>query len=120
MPGRHIDTKVTRRASRSLWGHLLKAGIAIYEYQPTMFHCKYLVIDDCWTSVGSANFDNRSFRLNDEANLNVLDEGFAKEQARIFEQDKKAARQISLAEWQRRPWPEKLIEWLADLVRSQV
>ncbi len=101
-------------------GPLLKVGVVIYENQPTMFHCKYLVIDDRWTSVGSANFDNRSFRLNDEANLNVLDEYFAKEQARIFEKDKQAARQISLVEWQRRPWREKLAEWLATLVRSQV
>ena len=73
VPGRHIDTKITRRASRSQWGPLLAAGAAIYEYQPTMYHCKVMVIDDCWVSVGSTNFDNRSFRLNDEANLNAID-----------------------------------------------
>jgi cardiolipin synthase len=120
VPGKYIDTKVTRRASRSRWEPLLEAGVAIYEYQPTMFHCKVMVVDDCWTSVGSTNFDNRSFRLNDEANLNVLDKEFAEEQAAIFEQDKQRCRRIALEEWQRRPWREKMVEWLAGLLRSQV
>ena len=88
VPSRHIDSKVVRRASRSLWGPLLEAGIAIYEYQPTMYHVKVVVVDEVWTSVGSTNFDNRSFRLNDEANLNILDAGFAAGQTRVFEKDK--------------------------------
>jgi cardiolipin synthase len=120
VPGPIIDTQITRRASRYQWGPLLAAGIAIYEYEPTMFHCKVMVVDDCWVSVGSANFDNRSFRLNDEANLNVLDKKFAAQQAEIFEQDKQHSRRVTLAEWQRRPWPEKVIEFLAGLLRSQV
>jgi cardiolipin synthase len=120
VPGSIIDTQITRRASRYQWGPLLEAGIAIYEYQPTMFHCKVMVIDDRWVSVGSANFDNRSFRLNDEANLNVLDEKFAAEQADIFERDKQQSRLITLDEWRHRPWPEKFIEFLAGLLKSQV
>ena len=120
VPGRHIDTKVTRRASRSQWGPLLAAGAAIYEYQPTMYHCKVMVIDDCWVSVGSTNFDNRSFRLNDEANLNAIDHKFATEQARVFEMDKQAADKITLSDWQRRPLREKVMEKLAGLLRSQV
>jgi cardiolipin synthase len=115
-----IDTPLTRRASRSQWGPLLEAEIAIYEYQPTMTHCKVMIIDDRWVSVGSANFDNRSFRLNDEANLNVLDEAFAAEQTEIFEKDKQACRQVTLEEWQHRPLREKAIENLAWLLRSQV
>jgi cardiolipin synthase len=120
VPGPIIDTHLTRRASRSQWGPLLEAGIDIYEYQPTMNHCKVMIVDDRWVSVGSANFDNRSFRLNDEANLNVLDEGFATEQAEIFEHDKQACRQVTLEEWRNRPLREKLIENLAGLLRSQV
>jgi cardiolipin synthase len=85
-----------------------------------MFHCKLLVIDDCWVSVGSTNFDNRSFRLNDEANLNVIDPDFAKEQAHVFATDKKASRQVTLRQWQQRPWREKAVEGLAGLLRSQV
>lgn len=120
VPGRHIDTKVTRLASRSLWGPLLKAGAAIFEYQPTMFHCKVMIIDDCWVSVGSTNFDTRSFRLNDEANLNSIDHEFAADQARVFAADKKRSRQVTLADWAKRPWREKLTERLAGLLRSQV
>ena len=64
-----------RKASRAGWGELLEAGAEIHEYQPTMFHCKTLIVDRQLVSVGSTNFDNRSFRLNDEANLNVYDAG---------------------------------------------
>ena len=92
VPGPKIDTAITRRASRSRWGRLLQAGVEIYEYQPTMYHCKVMVVDDCWVSVGSTNFDNRSFRLNDEANLNAMSPELATEQARVFEDDKRRSR----------------------------
>ncbi len=120
VPGRHIDQKMVRRASRALWGPLLEAGVAIYEYQPTMYHVKVAVVDEIWTSVGSTNFDSRSFRLNDEANLNVFDTGFAEGQARVFEEDKQRARRITLEEWRRRPWQERAIERLAALLRLQL
>jgi cardiolipin synthase len=120
VPGEHIDTEVIRRAGRSRWGPLLEAGAAIYEYRPTMYHCKVMIVDDRWTSVGSANFDNRSFRLNDEANLNVYDADFAREQADVFERDKEQSRRITLEEWKNGPWYKKLREWLAGLVRTQL
>ena len=108
VPGRHIDSKLARAASRSRWGPLLEAGVEIYEYGPTMIHAKLLVVDGQWTSVGSSNFDDRSFRLNDEANLNVLDRRFAAAQAATFEADKARARRVTLDEWRRRPLAEKL------------
>ena len=77
VPGPHSDAKMVQSASRSLWGELLDAGVEIYEYQPTMYHCKVMIVDDLWVSVGSTNFDDRSFRLNDEANLNIYDSDFA-------------------------------------------
>ena len=77
VPGPIVDTDVVRRASRATWGALLAAGAEIYEYQPTMFHCKVLIVDGLLVSVGSTNFDPRSFRLNDEANLNIYDTAFA-------------------------------------------
>jgi cardiolipin synthase A/B len=120
VPGRHIDTEVTRKASRSRWGKLLEAGIEIWEYQPTMFHCKLLVADECWVSVGSTNFDNRSFRLNDEANLNILDRSFAQRQIELFRKDKERARRITLEEWRSRPLREKILEHAAGLLRSQL
>ncbi|APW46807.1 hypothetical protein RA876_11060 [Rhodoferax antarcticus] len=60
-----------------VWGSLLDAGIQIFEYQPTMFHCKVMVVDGLWVSLGSSNFDSRSFSINDEANMNVYDAQFA-------------------------------------------
>src|SRR5205085_2859748 len=94
-PGDDIDTEVVRKASRARWGDLLRAGAEIYEYQPTMFHCKVMVVDRLLVSVGSTNFDNRSFRLNDEANLNVLDGAFAARQVEIFRDDVAHARRIT-------------------------
>jgi cardiolipin synthase len=120
VPSHHIDTALVRRASRALWGPLLEAGVAIYEYQPTMYHVKVVIVDEVWTSVGSTNFDNRSFRLNDEANLNVLDAEFAAGQADVFEQDKAKSRRITLEEWRRRPWRERAVERLASLLRLQL
>jgi cardiolipin synthase len=120
VPGEHTDADVVRRASRGLWGKLLEAEIEIYEFQPTMFHVKVLVVDRLWSSVGSTNFDNRSFSLNDEANLNVLDAEFAAEQERIFEEDKRRARRVTLEAWRHRPRSEKVREWLSGLLRSQL
>jgi cardiolipin synthase A/B len=120
VPGPIIDAAVTRRASRSRWGPLLEAGVEIYEYQPTMFHCKVMVVDDLWVSVGSTNFDNRSFRLNDEANLNVLDADFAREQVEIFEADRAKSRRVTLEQWKNRPLSEKFVERAAGLLRGQL
>lgn len=120
VPGKHIDEKIVRRASRACWPELLKAGVAIYEYQPTMFHCKLLVVDDLWVSIGSSNIDNRSFRLNDEANLNVLDGPFAAEQVKVFEQDKQHARRITLEELEDRPLLEKIMNHLASLLGWEI
>jgi len=120
VPGPIIDTDVVRRASRSTWGPLLAAGAEIYEYQPTMFHCKVLIVDRLLVSVGSTNFDPRSFRLNDEANLNVYDAAFAAAQTAVFERDLAKSRRVTLAEWEARPWHEKLIERTAGVLGSQL
>ena len=120
VPGPILDAGVVRRASRAKWGPLLEAGVKIYEYQPTFYHTKVIVVDDCWVSVGSANFDNRSFRLNDEANVNVFDRGFAREQARIFAEDRTRSKPVTLEEWRRRPITERLEELVGRMVRHQL
>jgi cardiolipin synthase len=119
-PGEVTDTDVVRYASRSRWGELLKAGVKIYEYQPTMYHCKVMVADGIWTTVGSTNFDNRSFRLNDEVNLNVYDRNFANEQIKIFEDDLKKSNQVTYEDWKNRPFTEKFKDWLAGLLHNQL
>jgi cardiolipin synthase len=120
MPGPITDASLVRRASRSLWGSILKAGAELYEYQPTMYHCKVLVVDGLWVSVGSTNFDARSFRLNDEANLNIYDREFAQRQIADFENDLKRSRRITYEEWAGRPWTEKAWEKLWSLFRAQL
>jgi cardiolipin synthase len=119
-PGEHIDTEVVRRASRARWGDLLEAGIEIYEYQPTMFHCKVMVVDGFMVSTGSTNFDNRSFRLNDEANLNIYDAAFASEMTKVFEQDLARSRRITLTQWRERPLTEKVMEHTLSLIGQQL
>lgn len=120
LPGPIIDSKVVRRASRSTWGPLLEAGAEISEYQPTLYHTKIMVVDGIWTSVGSTNLDNRSFSINDEANLNVHDREFAQQQIAQFEEDLKQSRRITLEEWRSRPWTERLWEHTLGLFASQL
>jgi cardiolipin synthase len=120
VPGPITDAGLVRRASRAKWGPLLEAGVRIYEYQPTMYHNKVMVVDDYWASVGSTNFDNRSFRLNDEANLNVFDEAFARSQAEVFAKDRARAREVTLEEWRSRPLTERLEERVAWVLRRQL
>jgi cardiolipin synthase A/B len=119
-PGDKIDTEIVRRASRARWGDLLEAGIEIYEYQPTMFHCKIMVVDSYLVSTGSTNFDPRSFRLNDEANLNVYDAGFAGEMTKVFADDLKKSRRMTYEQWKGRPLQEKAFEHAMSLFGQQL
>jgi cardiolipin synthase len=119
LPGPNQDSLLVRAASRHRWGPLLKGGVKIFEYQPTMYHCKCMVIDGVWTSVGSANFDNRSFRINDEANLNVVGREFAEEEERRFEEDKRQSVEVTYPQW-RRPVSQRLTGGAAALLRSQL
>ena len=98
VPGKKIDQKLVRSASRRHWPELLAAGIKIYEYQPTMVHTKLMIVDDKFVSVGSGNFDNRSIRLNDEANLDVLSSDFAAQQTSLFELDKRKSHEVTANE----------------------
>ena len=118
--GEHTDYRVVRRASRARWGELLEAGARIYEFKPAMYHAKMLVVDRNMVSVGSTNFDNRSFRLNSEANLNIYDPAFSARVTAVFEQDLVKSREITLADWQQRPWGGRLVEWLAALLSPQL
>ena len=120
VPGKKIDTALVRSAGRATWGPFLQAGAEIYEYEPTMFHTKVLVVDGLWTSVGSTNFDSRSFKLNDEANLNVFDRDFAQRQLADFANDLKRSRRVTYEEWAQRPLKEKLMDRFMSFFNSQL
>ena len=119
-PGPHTDAETVQTASKATWGRLLAAGAEIYEYQPTMYHCKVMIVDEYLVSTGSTNFDNRSFRLNDEANLNIYDPAFAKAQVAVFEADLAKSHRVTLGEWENRPWKERMLEKAAALIGSQL
>ena len=120
VPGAHTDRAILRRASRFEWGPLLEAGVEIYEYRPTMYHCKVMIVDEVWVSVGSTNFDSRSFSVNDEANLNIHDAGFAREQVARFDADLRDSHPVTLAQWAGRRWQDKLLDALAGTLSSQL
>lgn len=115
-PGKHTDKQVVRGASRARWGGLLAAGAEISEYRPTMYHCKLFIADDLLVSVGSTNWDPRSFGLNDEANLNIYDTGFANAALEVFQGDLRNSDRVTLEQWRARPLREKFMERLASLV----
>lgn len=120
LPGRFTDSDATRHASRATWGELLLAGIEIHEYAPTTIHNKLLIVDQEMVSVGSTNFDIRSFRLNDEASLNVYDPVFAKRMTRIFENDLTHAEKYDHRRWKTRPWRQRMLEALVLPFKSQL
>jgi len=119
VPGPQTDSEIVQGASRSRWPELLDAGVLIYEYQPSLYHCKVLIVDDVWVSVGSTNFDNRSFRLNDEANLNIYDAVFAAEQVTVFESDKNLSRLMTRKDFKNRSTLGKMFDSVAGLFRQQ-
>jgi cardiolipin synthase len=119
VPGRHADHLMTRRAGRRRYGELLKAGAEIYEYTPSMIHAKVLVVDGCWCVVGTANFDNRSFGLNDEVNLAVNDRGLAGRLEADYVKDLEKSRRIGYEEWSRRPLTERMVEWASRVLERQ-
>jgi cardiolipin synthase len=119
VPGRKSDHLVTRSTSRAGYGPLLKAGAEIHEYEPAMIHVKVLCVDNLWTVVGSTNFDNRSFGLNDEVNLAVCDTAFADRLERDMSADLRESRRVSLEEWRRRPVTERAPELLGWIIERQ-
>jgi cardiolipin synthase A/B len=120
LPDKHIDSETVRVATKRAWGPLLESGVEIYEYLPTMLHCKMLIFDHYMVSVGSTNFDMRSFELNDEASLNVYSAEFAKRMTEVFEADLRASTPYDFEKWQQRPWLEKMAEIMLIPIRSQL
>ena len=120
LPGEHIDSDAVRLASKAEWGELLLAGVEVYEYKPTMLHTKLLIVDHEMVSVGSTNFDIRSFQLNDEASLNVYDKPFAERMTVVFESDLPHSKAYTYQMWEQRPWQEKFFEKFVLPIKSQL
>jgi cardiolipin synthase len=99
------------QAGRAHYTKLLKAGVQIFESQRVLLHAKTLEVDGIWSTVGSANWDWRSFATNDELNVVIIDAGFAQQMQAQFATDLTTASPILLSAWKQRP--------LSDRARQQ-
>jgi len=115
-----VNINFVRRASRSRWEKLLDAGVEFYEYQPTKYHLKLMIVDDVWVTAGSVNFDARSFHINDEANFVARDKTFAATQISTFEADKDLSRRVDPKQFSQRSWWTKFVEHAAGLLRFEL
>ncbi|HEX2798662.1 MAG TPA: phospholipase D-like domain-containing protein, partial [Thermoanaerobaculia bacterium] len=116
----HNDVPATRAAGRSSFGPLLEGGVKIFEYQPTMFHLKTMVVDGLFSTVGSANFDDRSFHLNEEINVFVFDGAFAGQMKDSYRRDLSRCRPYTHAMWKERSLKKRVTEWLVTPIRSEL
>lgn len=120
VPGEHTDVPIVRHAGRLVYSRLLRRGIRIFEYLPTMMHAKTMVVDGVWTTVGSSNFDNRSFRLNDEVNVNIHDASVAAQMEQMFFEDLARSEEITRRRWVQRPRLDRLKERVAGWFKPQL
>jgi len=120
VPGKINDVPMTKAAGKTGFGDLLRAGIRMYEYQGTMMHTKAMVVDGLFATVGSTNFDNRSFRLNEELNLVTYDAEFARKLEDGFWRDLERSRPYTYADWSGRPLRERFFEWAVQPFRSEL
>ena len=112
--GDKTDIQTTLYAGRARYAELIKAGVRVYEYQPTMMHAKTFVVDGVWSTIGSLNFDNRSLVFNNESNLVALDERVGAHLDSLFLEDLRYSKEITLADLARRSWYERLLGWGAN------
>ncbi|MBA3748429.1 MAG: cardiolipin synthase B [Solirubrobacterales bacterium] len=120
VPGTHIDKPFVRKAGRAVYEQLLECGVRIWEYCPTMLHAKTLTIDGCWSSVGSVNFDNRSFQLQDEATLCIASKDVTATLDDQFERDLSRSEEIELDRWRDRSLMAKANERVLTLGRREI
>jgi cardiolipin synthase len=120
VPGEFTDVPIVRQAGRWHYELLLRRGIRIFEYQPTMMHAKTMVVDGMWTTIGSSNFDDRSFRLNDEVNVNIFDEAIASQMEQMFFEDLARSEEITLRRWFRRGMLDRVKESVAEFFKQQL
>ncbi|HVF90534.1 MAG TPA: phospholipase D-like domain-containing protein [Blastocatellia bacterium] len=118
--GIHNDNRLARQNSIRLYGKLLEAGVEIHEYNHTMLHHKTMVIDGVWATIGTTNFDSRSFAHNEENNVCFYDEPLVAELRDIFLDDLKICERVELDAWHRRGLFTRVQGMVASLLADQV
>jgi cardiolipin synthase len=120
VPGKHTDSPFVHRAGCALYGGMLRDGVRLYEFEPTLIHQKVVIVDGIWSHVGSTNFDSRSLALNEEVGIGLRDKGVAAQLRAAYEDDLRRSREITLQEWNRRPWYARLIDRAVYQVHGQL
>ncbi len=110
------DNFITRPANRAYYEEILQAGVRLFLRQGEFIHSKTIVCDDYLSSIGSANIDSRSFDINYEINTYIYDEETALKCKAIYEADLEKSRELTLEEWSRRPWHNRLAESVIRLL----
>jgi len=113
------DSRFGRAAARSRWGRLLAAGVKFYQYEPALYHCKIMIVDDVFVTCGSVNFDNRSFSINDEVNVNVVDAEVSQAFLKSYNDDRAHSQPLTREEFEGRPFYQKIADHFCGLFRSQ-
>ncbi len=116
MVPRRSDSKMLAYASRSYFSECLKAGVKFYLYEPGMLHSKLMIIDDELATVGSTNFDFRSFEHNFEGNLLIYSQEFNSSLCEVFLNDQKETTRMHSIAWKQRPLPQKVVESVLRLL----
>jgi cardiolipin synthase len=111
VPGKS-DVPLAQWAARAAYAHMLEAGVRIWEYQSRVLHAKTALVDGSWATVGTSNFDYRSFFLNDEINLLGQSSDLNATLAMQFHQDLAQSHEIERDAWKRRPWYAPILEWV--------
>lgn len=119
LPGSKHDHPGVRFAGQRFYHTMLKAGVRIFEFQPTFIHAKFVLIDD-WVSIGSCNFDHWNLHWNMEANQEVLDPALAVDVRELFERNFAASEEVDAAAWAARPWGQRAREWIYGVLDAMV
>ena len=118
--GAATDIWVILMVTRGLYAHLLKNGVRIWEWHERVLHAKTAVIDGVWSTIGSANMNQRSLRTDLEANVTIASSQIGAQMDTMFEADRARSREITPAEWSARPWYRRALEWFFGLFRRLV
>jgi len=115
-----IDTPIVQHASHHHFGDMLENGVRLFEYKRTLIHQKIIIVDQKWCCVGSTNFDDRSFELNDEVSCGFTDPDIAAQLRTAFFDDMRFAEEVHFEEWKKRPLKHKLLDGAAFLLRREL
>lgn len=120
VPGEETDSPLLRSASHHLYGHLLRGGVNLYEFEPSLAHQKIVIVDGVWSHIGSTNFDARSLALNAEIGVGLLDSDLAQQLKQDFDQDLLRCRKLDWTQWEQRGRVKRMADWAAYQLHGQI